>query len=114
MTKTTAAATASARRGTSHRLARANPRLAPRASGAAPARAKAGGTPHRLARANPRLVPRASGAATGANPLANSRSSQSLMRASFQMPEPPLQRLVGAIEARRHRPHRAPHHTGDL
>src|ERR1019366_2058520 len=86
MTKTTAAATASARRGTSQRFARANPRL----------------------------VPRASGAATGANPLANSRSSQSLMRASFQMPEPPLQRLVGAVEARRHGPHRAPHHASDL
>src|ERR1039458_5577361 len=86
MTKTTAAATASARRGTSQRLAGANPSRGLNTSDAP----------------------------TGASPLANSRSSQSLMRASFQMREPPLQRLVGAIEARRHSPHRAPHHTGNL
>src|SRR6185295_15440854 len=64
--------------------------------------------------ASPRRILNASGAATGANPRANSRSSQSDIGASFQMRQPPLQRLVRAIEARRNGTHRAAQHFGDF
>src|ERR1035438_3939891 len=86
MTRTTAAATASAMRGNSQRVARANPRR----------------------------IASIGGAATGAKSRANSRSSQSDMRTSFPMRQPSPQRRVGAIEARRNRPYRATQHGGDL
>src|ERR1035441_5048470 len=86
MTRTTAAATASAMRGNSQRVARANPRR----------------------------IASIGGAATGAKSRANSRSSQSDMRTSFPMRQPSPQRRVGAIEARSNRPYRATQHGGDL